>query len=129
MSDINRHTCDVRPVWVPKELPCKECEADNRQKEAMGMFRDPKWLGKKAADECLVSDPPTAKSVVSWCHGDPSDAFIVSGVQRMLDLYARAAVLAEHRNKGTLRVTGTGGSATAQFHRQAQNIGNPEDDS
>jgi hypothetical protein len=26
-----------------------------------------------------------------------------------------------------LRITGTGGSATAQFHRQAQTIGNPDD--
>jgi hypothetical protein len=26
-----------------------------------------------------------------------------------------------------LRVTGSGGSATAQFHQQAQNIGNPDD--
>lgn len=95
MNESNRHTCDLRPVWVPEELPCKECETDNRQKEAMGIFRDPKWLGKKTVDECLVSDPPTARGVVSWCHGDPSDAFIVSGVQRMLDLYARGAVLAD----------------------------------
>ena len=96
------------------------------------MIEDPKWLGKKSADECFVSDPPTAKSVVNWCHGDTDDGFIVSGVQRMLDLYARAAVLAdrlEHLNLGDrkLRVTGTGGSATAQFHRQAQSIGNPDD--
>jgi hypothetical protein len=47
--------------------------------------------------EVLVSDPPTARGIVSWCHGDLEDAFIVSGVQRMLDLHGRAAILADRK--------------------------------
>lgn len=39
MNDVNRHTCDQRPFVVPEEHPCKECELDNKQKEAMGLFR------------------------------------------------------------------------------------------
>jgi hypothetical protein len=87
MSETKCRRCGSTDV----ELYLAPCNDDYWSVRGADAFHAVASTGKES--KVVRSSPPTAASIVSWCHGEES-SWIIQGVQHMLDRYVENCGLA-----------------------------------